>query len=392
MKILVIAKNIGKDAAGLVYLEFVKNLVVYFKTNLFIIANNSPNIDVPNNNILISPNVNEKSERYSKLLLISTRKDYFTRNWEKSTWILFNKSQFADIKFDWVITFNSGNVIAPAILGKKIAEKSSGKLHVHLVDPIPPPKGWENFEIYRKALIYPLKPVLKEATMISSSNEVMLNYQLSQIKNLSPKFTLVLPNPVKSANLIFVNREIDDKKRIVFLGTLITGARNPAGIFEALTLLVKKWSNLEFHIYGSSYGTDSLNLPESISKKVFFHQYTNNIEEVIKYADILLDLDGNVQNDVFISSKLPVYLSYNRAILSITGPNSPSRKILCNLTNSAVIATFDIGVIVNSIETALKMNVEESFVKERNEYLSRVNSDYVTKTLIQKLEIKNINI
>ena len=63
------------------------------------------------------------------------------------------------------------------------------------------------------------------------------------------------------------------------------------------------------------------------------HPFTRDLDPFYKNATALIDIDADLENDVFLSSKIVNYLNINRIIISETGLNSPSRHLFKEISS-----------------------------------------------------------
>ena len=155
------------------------------------------------------------------------------------------------------------------------------------------------------------------------------------------------------------------KDKAVYTGG-IYGVRKADYIIQAFIKLVESFPNSELIFVGSSIDQKYLS-EQSINGKIKTIPYTKDLIPFYTSATALIDIDADIDDDVFISSKMPIYLMINRIIISETGKNSPSRKLF-NGIKSIIQCDHDpeqlFRAMCNSIE--LKNNI--SF-DDRNEII-----------------------
>lgn len=383
MRLLIIAKNIDKSAAGIIYKKFIDEMLKYENYQIDILTNQNNLILDKAKNIYIVPNQNELDERISKFFVMTLR-----YNTNAIFWLNKGK-KFANNElvnnYQWVISFVNGGAESVAHLGVYVAKLNKCKHYIHMVDPIPPTKGWENYDLFRRNLLYGIKKPLQNCDIFSLSNEAMSEYQ-AKLLGLTNYFTV--HNPVYSDKLISVER-VDCQKTFnyVFLGTMVTGPRNPYKLFKAFENLMVKYPNSQLRMYGKHDRLDKSKIPQSIVDKVFIEDFTSDILSVIQNTDCFIDMDADLPEDVFISSKLQMYLSYDRPILSITGLNSPTRVLLKEMKSSCVISSFDLKEIEESLSAVRKLKVDDNFMAERNVFINNNTIEKLTKQVVSKLSL-----
>ncbi|AZB91498.1 hypothetical protein DKE41_018570 [Acinetobacter pittii] len=83
----------------------------------------------------------------------------------------------------------------------------------------------------------------------------------------------------------------------------------------------------------------------------------------------MIDIDADIENDVFISSKFFNYLMINRKILCITGKNSPVTKFVRDMNIS------DISIVSHENDD-IYININRIILNERNIINRNVNFLY----------------
>lgn len=381
MKILVIAKNLEMNAAGIIYKKFIDELLTYDDIEVEIVSNIKEILADKENKIYTVPKQDELDERISKLFVMA-----FRYNLNGIFWLQKGK-KFARVNlinnYNWVVSFVNGGEESVAHLGEYVARLNQSKHYIHMVDPIPPTKGWETYDLFRRNLLYGIKKPLQKCTIFSLSNESMTEYQ-AKLLNLTNYFTV--HNPVYSDCLLNIDRKGDKNiYNYVYLGTMVTGPRNPYKLFEAFEKLLMKHPNSQLIMYGNHKRLDTSQIPKNIKGKVIIEDFTSDVLKVIQNTDCFIDMDADLPEDVFISSKLQMYLTYDRPILSITGLKSPTRRLLDGMTNSCVISSFGVSNIEESLCAVKELIVNKPFVKERNLFLKKYTSSQQVKKMISKL-------
>jgi hypothetical protein len=381
MKILIIAKNIDKSAAGIIYSKLIAGMLHCETHQIDILSNHEMFNFEKANRLYVVPDQKEFDERISKFLTIVLRCNTNGINW------LSKARKFANLNlrnnYQWIISFVNGGTESFAHIGQHVAKLNKCKFYIHMVDPIPPVRGWETFDLYRRNLLYGIKKPLENCDIFSLSNPTMSRYQ-AKLLGLKNYFTIC--NPVYSGNLIQVDKVKDTGTfNYVYLGTLVTGPRNPYKLLKAFENLLMVHPNSQLLMYGNHNRFDRTQIPESIADKVIVEDFTTDTLKVIQKTDCFIDIDADLSYDVFISSKLTMYLSYDRPILSLTGSNSPARRLLNKLDKSCVVSSFDLKEIEDSLISVRKLEVDEEFMNQRNLFLKNHAVDKLCKIIFLKL-------
>ncbi len=224
---------------------------------------------------------------------------------------------------------------------------------MHFTDPVPAPIEWDTNLGYRRRMIATMNRILPFADSISFGNATMLKYQQSLVKYSFLYKSFVLPDPVRCKNIYDEKREKQEIYSIVYLGALY-GSRNPLPIFEAITNLNNKGQRCELIIY--DINRTNIRVPIFVR----FVGRTDDVRTALLNSDLLLNIDGDDNTPVFISSKLKEYLCCCRPILSITPEGSPSRELTKGLST-----VFSVTNTCNSIEEQLIKIMDMYFSHEQ---------------------------
>ena len=260
-------------------------------------------------------------------------------------------------------------------IGIKIKKQYHLPLMMHFTDPIPAPIEWAPNNESRVRMIRQMKDYIPNADLISFGNRHMLQYEERTLGVSLSEKAFISQDPSAYQFITLPAREEGDSSvRLVFLGN-IYGNRNPAHLFEAISNVNDK-KNITLNLYGNNKG--------SFPSFVINRNRTNDILAVMKNADILVDIDGDDKDPVFISSKLRDYLSVNRPVLAISPKDSPSREVLEGL-KTVQISSNNTAEIQEAILRLLKMEFSESDYKERIPIVSSFNPDNIAREIIQHI-------
>jgi len=384
MKILIIVKDIGGNAAGIIFSNYINALLVYDDIEITVLTNGQSIVNDQITKHYIVPNKKECSNRVIKLFVLLLKLNLNNFFWKKAVKKVLKNNKYID-KFDLIISFVSGSTEATANIGVYASKLFRAKLYIHMVDPIPPPKGWEIYELYRKNLFFGIKKPLEFCDLVSLSNDTMTAYQIALLGKEKKHFTL--PNPVLAKCVKQVKRmKSDNFFNYVFLGSAVTGARTPYKLFMAFEKISTDYPDSKIYFFGHSPRLDLNQIPEAIKSKIIFKNYTSDLDEAYSIADVFIDIDGDLEYDVFISSKLQLYLSINRPILSITGPNSPTRSLLKTMNKSTLITSFDLQELAKGLIDVRSIKVNKGFYEERNAFLEKNQLSVFTNLLCNKLQ------
>jgi len=317
MRILFITTELGKYAPGKVYESFIDDYrKKYGEENIDVITTES-NSNFNNVKIYKRKYIHP---RLRKLSIIFFSVDVFD-------WVLakrINKS-IDTTKYDIVFSLMSLHNFMPLYLGN-LLKNSNKKMdwYVYSVDAVPPPLGWGESSFYRNGLIKMTRTYFRKINKFYSSNEVMLKYQLNLLNysfSGEPGY-IYTPAAYKEKKMFAKNN--DGFLNFLYTGG-IYGVRRPDSLIEAFYKITLQYQNARLYFLGTNPLSIDLSKYDDVFKsKIIFVGYTEDLEKYYQLADVLIDIDADLDNDVFMSSKFFNYIMINRPVLSITRENSPT--------------------------------------------------------------------
>lgn len=301
--------------------------------------------------------------------------------WELRCILKFNK---INKKFSPDIVYSRGSPVTSMSVGYWFSKKFDKPLFLHFADPIPATSEWVRSKLERRKLIKTVYKPLLHSKGVSFVNEEMLNYQEFQIPliNFKSKSTII-PNHI--LNIKTFGKPNHNKKVFLFLGTF-SNQRNPSLIIESFLSVFSKCKDIEFHIYGNNRSTDAFKIYSNKSERLKFFDSIQDFFSIISQSFVLVDIDSNYPEQVFLSGKLMNYLSTDRYILSITPPNSPASKLLKDLPCVRTV-THDSSFISNAIFEFSTLEYDQTSFFKRKKISKNFLIDFVTNNIIT--EFKN---
>ena len=315
--------NVGSTAPGIVFEKLIQGLSISNEIDV-LAADFVPSIELPkvaNVNIL---NKNKIHPRISRLFITLFGVDLFDCIWAWKAKRLVNKK--TNNTYDIILSFLSTHNYAATIAGTYLSKKLSCKLAIHSTDAIPAPIGWIEDDLFYKGLKRMMAKYLSKADAFFTTNTKMLQYQL---KTFTPKVNLitnVIYNSGFETNKEFPKPDMSTNN-FVYTGG-IYGARKVDYLIAGFEKLLELYSDSNLIFIGNQSPAISIsNYKPLTQQNIYFIPYTKDLEPYYKCATALIDIDADIENDVFISSKMPIYLMINRIIISETGKNSPARHL-----------------------------------------------------------------
>lgn len=279
------------------------------------------------------------------------------------------------------IIYARSTPISVCEVAAELKKKYGIKVVMHFTDPVPAPIEWDKNKLYRSRMIRTMDYILPFADCVSFGNQAMLNYQQSIQSYYFISKSFVSPDPVPQQSFYYRPEE-DNKgcKILTYLGSF-HGSRNPKELFRAIERINKDNRSVKLLVY--DINRTNISIPSFVQ----FEGRVKDVNEVLLKSDILINLDGDDKEPVFISSKLKEYLCCGRPIVSITPNGSPSR-LLTDSLKTVVSVQNNEDEIYNALLKLLDLLFVESDYLERNEVIIKFTPKRVTEELI--IQFKNV--
>lgn len=323
MKILIITDNVGKTAPGIVFERLIQGLSSSHEIDV-LTSNYDPSLDLSKVSTVTLFKKASVHPRISKFLITWFGVDFFDVFWAFNTRLKMKSKRVS--QYDLVFSFVSFNHYIALIAGIKICKIYNKKLAVYTVDALPAPLGWLDYDSYYKGLQKMVYDNFSKADAFFSSNTQMLEYQLKTFLPKKKLLTGVIYNP-SFGEFIHLPRINENVNIFVYTGG-IYGLRKPEYLLKGFEKLLNEFPESKLVFVGTQKASLLLNelLPETLSK-IEIIPFQKDLSYYYNVATALIDLDADIEDDVFLSSKITNYLMMNRIIISETGSNSPSRNL-----------------------------------------------------------------
>lgn len=369
--ILFITYSFGKDTPVGVGSERVVKALANRGCRIIVITSSKVVVSIPNIQFIVKKNSPRLPSNFSAKLSNIVGRELFYFAWEIKAYIAAKKQLHKNKYVD--VIYTRSNPISVCPIGIRLKKKFHIPLLMHFTDPIPAPKEWCPDPKSRKRMIKQMQFLLPHADLISFGNPHMLRYE-KNVMSISLPNAFISPDPV-SRGFVYLPKKTEHKEtfNLLFLGN-IYGNRNPSCLFEAIEQL----SNYPIKLF--LYGTNNGNFPDFVTVK----DRTDDIDSVMQNMDVLVDIDGDDETPVFVSSKLKDYLSVNRPIFAISPNNSPSREILFGL-HTVNISINETQHIRNILLSLMNTKYQDSDYEDRKKVLELFSADQIALEILNQI-------
>lgn len=372
MKILILSSDIGTSAPGIVYMKLIEGLSRKHDVDL-ITADFNPSTDLNSIKKITEIKDTRIPTRVHKFIFTLFGINPFDLLWSRKV----NKfiKNFDNTNYDLIFSLISFNHYAALICSEKLSKCYNIKHFVYSVDAIPAPLGWLKDDLFFKKTKKLIAKLLSDVDGIFLANQKMLEYQLNIVNPKNKIATGVIYNPSygKLQTLDFTGGETNT---FLYTGG-IYGPRKICFVIEAFREILKEYPNSTLEFVGSTIPENNLKiLTKTERSKVIIHPFTKDLTQFYQRATALLDIDADLENDVFLSSKITNYITINRIIISETGVNSPSRKIFKNIPS-----IFQCLHNKEMLTTAMRNSIRQRDIidfKDRSEIIALFDLETVT--------------
>ena len=302
--------------------------------------------------------------------------------WAEYTYLKV-KSDVSRGGYSAILSFVSAANFAPLHLGSRLARKAKLPWIIYSVDAIPAPLTWQPDEELRNKLYRHLNKYIPKAVAFFSANPIMMQYEKDTFTHFQG-FSGVILTPCEDNETY--NDITEHHNSITFLyAGCIYGPRRIDTLLTGFEKYHKKHPQTQLKFVGKLYNTDFAGYEHLLNSGVIErHDFTTNISAYYKDADVLIDLNADIKNDVFLSSKVCNYLSYNKPILTISQDGSPVRTIFSGV-RSIVQSHHNAEEIFTAMEKTAAMIGQP--ISDRKELQHQFLPDEVAKKLCHGLEV-----
>jgi glycosyltransferase involved in cell wall biosynthesis len=370
LKILLFTSEIGGTAPGIVFERLLDGLSLHHEITVFTTKIKNRVSDKFKLILVNRISFHPKIEWFINITLGTL---IFDKVWSKR--VYFSCAKFEN-DFDIIISFASGDKFVSLYAGQLFKRKFKIPWLVYTTDALPPPFGWSKDDLNNKLLHKIVNDLFVDVDSLIAANDRMLSYQLSLFPQKKIINTNYIYPPSMGVDVLNLNKVEPDN---IFLYTgNIYGLRDPRSLINAFVSLLFIHGNSRLIFIGSSFPKDMLNsYSDFVKSRIEKKDYVDNLLPYYAMSTALIDLDADIENDVFISSKIFNYLGINRPIICVTNKTSLTTKLFDNM--------FSVKICNHSAEeicTAMRFfidNFNSIEYSERKSKLDLVNIDFSVK-------------
>lgn len=377
MKVLIIADNLGNNAPGVVFRNILAGLS---KKMEFDLISSTPDYTPTHNGNYIFEKQSRIPSWRVRTSLFKLFGFYHTQKfWAKRVQKYIKRGQY-----DTIISLMSSTFYSSLMAADMYARKHHVKHICYCVDAVPAPYPWETDEVYSNSMKRLVKNYMQTVDTLCMTNKEMLDYEVSLIGNENIK-KVVLPNPPKYNEMVMLSNE-NIEPSFAYAGK-IYGVRNPDALLQGFSMFVEQHPDAKLYFIGSGSLEAELNQKDYPCKDhLIFIPYTRELESIYSKCIGLVDVNANIDNDVFLSSKVISYLPYNRMIISESGKNSPVRNVFKGATTVLHVSHSNTDIFT-AMCTCYKSSTTSDY-SERLNYISTMSMESACRKIMDIVKEK----
>lgn len=263
-------------------------------------------------------------------------------------------------------------------VGYLLKQKTHIKTLLHFTDPEPSEYVIKNRWILKKEL-RKYKTIISSVDFISFGTKEMMQHQemLMGIKFGAKAF--ISPDVSRKSTMCLFPMEIKEEIILVYLGTF-GEYRNPLPLFFTIDKMNLEGYRIKLYVY-----SDKPRSLSYVSTNVVFKGRTNDIDKPLSLSNVLVDLDAEIENNPYISSKIKDYIPTNRPIIEITQKGSPIYNLVQSC-DSIFLSSNCVASIAQNIKNAISYRCDREFYLDRLELIELFSPNRVVKDIIDRVE------
>ncbi len=375
-KILFVGELYGNLAPGIVAENLCKGLSKYAKEIDLLTADYFPRNYEPNGKIYC---YKVKYRKYIRKYIshIYYNIKYFF--WRKA----FKEIDFS--QYDMIFLLVSQGYDLPLNVASIDFGTKRPVILAYFVDAIPPPYPYFKGERQRARITNFLNSKLVNIDKIYSTSKEMSEFQQKVLKDKAIHLG-ELYNPSTISELTSFDTE-DINHTFIYAGNIYP-PRDVKYILGALEIVVKKYPDVKLTFVGSDIKKLKSKKFKALRKNIEVLPYTKDMEQLYKSCAALVDINCDVEKDIYMSSKLTSYFAYCKPIICESTLGSPARRVFSGL-NTVIHCEHDSQQLAAAMFKVLE-NKEAWDYKEREFLLKELSILVVTKKIIEDYKIFSI--
>lgn len=343
MRLLFITKYVnGKP--GIIPRKLIAGLSRRFDLTVLTAQRPAEPLDVPT--VFVPYPIFKYDHRLQKGMIACFGVNLFDRIWTRKAVRAVNGP------FDRILGYMGFHHYPALLAGAALKRKLGCPLAMYSVDAVPAPLGWSKDDAYFRGVRRLMARYLPACDGFASSNEKMLAYQLTTFRPSPGLKTTVLFTP--GSNQFRDLGPVPAGERIFLYTGGLYDARTPAFLLDAFRRLVGLRSDVRLVFLGTDLKERFLSgLDAETRERIQVFPYADDLTDWYRKATALVDIDADLPDDVYLSSKITNYIFVNRLILCETGADSSSRRLFGHIP-SILQCGHDSSELLNAMETALE--------------------------------------
>lgn len=370
MRIIILVDHLGGRPPGPYLIDFIDKLS--FLNEITVITSEcNQSVELSRLKAIITiPRAKLNPLKY-KFLICALGAHPYDFFWSRKSASIFKRQQFG--RFDLLLSFIGSNSLYLFQLANSLKKTERLKHAVYLSDAIPAP-GWPEHPYVVNGLRRFIRKSLSNIDALFTLNKEMLSYQISTFIPKPIIITGTFPFGCRSHLLDYPNYE-KGTNYFLYAGS-IYGARKPNYLLMAFEKLLDLFPSSKLIFIGTWKDNPPFHgLRISTINNIISLPFQENLNSYFRKATALINIDADIPQDVFLSSKIGDYLPVNRIIINETGESSPSRNLFKGI-QSIIHCDHDSTQLFEAMKFSISM-------KNSMDYEDR-------KPLIEELYIDNV--
>lgn len=266
----------------------------------------------------------------------------------------------------------------PCMVAATLGKLFSIPVISHFTDPLPAPIEYFSKKTGRKYCRFLAKRIIKSSTLVSFNTVEAIQYEENELKFKFREKSFISSDPCRQDTIQHYPRIKHSGFYLTYLGN-IYGSRNPYPLFNAIKRLRDESIDISLHIYSNYF------ISNSELDFVKFEGFSNDIDGILSISDILVDIDGDDNCPVYVSSKLKDYLPADRPILSISPVGSPSSRLLSSI-DTAFCCVNDESNIYIKLKEIIQRTTGDFDFSDRKGTIRDFSKQNIVRELIGKMQ------